>query len=81
MRTTLTLEPDVAALVKKAMKARKASLKEVVNDAIRAALTAPVVGEKEAEYVLPSFRSGGLRVPNLDDVSAALEDAEGPWHR
>ena len=38
MRTTLTLDPDVAALIRKAMRARGGSLKDVVNDAIRRGL-------------------------------------------
>jgi hypothetical protein len=38
MRTTLTLEPDVESLVKEAMRRENASLKHVVNAALRAAL-------------------------------------------
>jgi len=38
MRTTLTLEPDVESLVKEAMRRDNRSLKQVVNDALRAAL-------------------------------------------
>lgn len=38
MRTTITLEPDVAVLVKRAMGERGLSFKEAVNEAIRAGL-------------------------------------------
>ena len=38
MRTTLSLDSDVAALLKRAQKVRKASLKTVVNDAMRQGL-------------------------------------------
>ena len=38
MRTTVTLDPDVQALLKKAMRARDASFKQVLNDAVRAGL-------------------------------------------
>lgn len=38
MRTTITLDPDTAALVQRQMRARGASFKVVVNDAIRASL-------------------------------------------
>ena len=38
MRTTLSLDSDVAALLKRAQKLRKASLKTVVNDAMRQGL-------------------------------------------
>jgi hypothetical protein len=36
MRTTLTLEPDVALKLKRRMAAKKLSLKEAVNQALRA---------------------------------------------
>ena len=49
MRTTVTLDPDAAALVAKAMRERGLTFKQVVNEAIRAGL-----GGAEA--------SGGLRV-------------------
>jgi hypothetical protein len=35
MRTTLTLEPDVAQQIRKRMAEKKLSLKRVVNDALR----------------------------------------------
>lgn len=38
MRTTLTLDPDVAKLVEDAMHRERRSMKQVVNDALRSAL-------------------------------------------
>ena len=38
MRTTITLEPDVEALLKKAMRERGVTFKDAVNDAVRAGL-------------------------------------------
>ena len=38
MRTTVTLDPDVEALVKESMRERGIGFKEAVNDAIRAGL-------------------------------------------
>jgi hypothetical protein len=35
MRTTITLDPDVEILLKKAMHERDASFKQVLNDAVR----------------------------------------------
>ncbi len=46
MRTTLTLDPDVAVLVKKAVAKGDLSLKDVVNSALRKGLTAEVTGPK-----------------------------------
>lgn len=38
MRTTVTLDPDVEALLKRAMEERRLSFKEALNEAIRAGL-------------------------------------------
>jgi len=40
MRTTVTLDPDVEALVKRAMRERGLTFKQAVNEAIRAGMTA-----------------------------------------
>jgi hypothetical protein len=42
MRTTLTLEPDVAALLKKVIAAGDVSFKDAVNSALRRGLTASI---------------------------------------
>jgi hypothetical protein len=39
MRTTVTLEPDVEVLIRKAMKERGLSFKNALNSAVRAGLT------------------------------------------
>lgn len=51
MRTTLSLDDDVAHLVEEAMRARKASMKQVVNDALRAAL----LPRADIRYTLPDL--------------------------
>lgn len=40
MRTTITLEPDVEALVKQAMRERGVSFKQAINQAVRDGLVA-----------------------------------------
>jgi hypothetical protein len=42
MRTTLTLDPDVAQLVDEAVHRGRTSMKRVVNDALRRALSPPL---------------------------------------
>ena len=39
MRTTITLDPDVDAAVRRLMRERRLSFKEAVNEAIRSGLT------------------------------------------
>ncbi len=50
MRTTLTLDPDVAQRLKSRMAEQKATLKQVVNEALRRGLA--------AEQPRPGERSG-----------------------
>jgi hypothetical protein len=72
MRTTITLEPDVEALVRKAMRDRD---KETVNQALRKALT---TGTGAKPYRTRTLHMGAPRVP-LDralQVAADLEDDE-----
>lgn len=40
MRTTLTIEPDVAQQIRKRIAQKKCTLKQVVNEALRAGLSA-----------------------------------------
>jgi hypothetical protein len=69
VRTTITLDPDVAALVKRRMSERRLSFKEAVNEAIRAGLAAPGSGEP---FRTPTFDMGEPAVP----VDKALRLAE-----
>ncbi len=75
MRTTVTLDPDTEALLKRRMRERGLSFKQAVNDAIRAGLSP--TGPR------PRFRTPtadlGLPTVNLDRalaVAAELEDEE-----
>ncbi len=58
MRTTITLEPDVAALVERRMKETGASFKTVVNDLLRDGL-AP---KTRTSFEMPTFDLGPARV-------------------
>lgn len=77
MRTTLTLDKDVAALLERAQKSRKASLKAVVNEALRHGLghmTKPKTPPQP--YRTPGVSLGRCLVGNLDDVADVLAVAE-----
>lgn len=64
MRTTVTLDPDVEALVKRTMKDRGVTFKEAVNGAIRAGMVARTSGTDP----WPSYDMG----EPLVDVTKAL---------
>lgn len=75
MRTTLTLDDDVARLVDDAVHRERRSMKDVVNDALRKGLTAP---QAEADpYRVPVHRSGvraGVDPARLNQLVDELAD-------
>jgi Ribbon-helix-helix protein, copG family len=76
MRTTLSLDDDVAALLEQMRKARDTTFKQVVNDALReglARLSAPA--ETQAFRTQP-VDLGSCHYPNLDNVWEILDDVE-----
>jgi hypothetical protein len=78
MRTTLTLDDDVALMVDEVRSSRGGSFKDVVNEALRLGLeemTRPARAPRR--YRTPSTSLGHCRLPDLDDVSSALVAAEG----
>jgi hypothetical protein len=81
MRTTLTLDDDVAALLERAMRESGKGLKQTVNEALRAGLARRREGAAIEPFVVRA-RELGL-VPGLDysNVGELLEVAEGPEHR
>lgn len=74
MRTTVTLDPDTEALVRKRMKERGVTFKAAVNELIRAG----TASAQRPRVPLPTFRMGK---PKIDltkalQIAAALEDEE-----
>jgi geranylgeranyl pyrophosphate synthase len=77
MRTTITLEPDVQALIRRAMKERGISFKEALNAAVRAGLTQGK--PKRRSFVQKSYSLGGdrnFRWEKALEIAAAIEDEE-----
>lgn len=77
MRTTITLEPDVEALIRTAMKERGISFKEALNSAVRAGLTQGK--SKRLAFVQKSYSLGSdqsFRWDKALEAAAALEDEE-----
>ncbi|HXS98126.1 MAG TPA: hypothetical protein VN736_26190 [Candidatus Limnocylindrales bacterium] len=77
MRTTITLEPDVQALIHTAMKERGISFKEALNSAVRAGLTQGKT--KRRYFVQKSYSLGSdknFRWDKALEAASALEDEE-----
>ena len=78
MRTTLTLDDDVAATLERLRRARDATLKDVVNEALRRGLKDMSSPAKRGEPVrTKSIALGRLRIVGIDNVGEALAIAEG----
>lgn len=78
MRTTLTLDDDVAAALERLRKARDASLKDIVNDALRRGLSDLTTRPKRREsFQTQGVALGRLRLASIDDISESLAVAEG----
>jgi hypothetical protein len=78
MRTTLTLDDDGAAALDQLRKTRKAGLKALVNELLRAGLNQ--ARARPAERVRFRTRSvdlGRLRIGSVDNISEALAIGEG----
>jgi len=76
MRTTVTLDPDSEALIRRRMRERRVSFKRALNDIIREGAR---VGTHDGRDFSTQTASLGLPTVNLDralQVSAALEDEE-----
>lgn len=81
MRTTLTISDDLAAQLERLRRERNESMKEIVDLALREGLSHIEAPEKPVRFRTRTVRLGRPRLPNLDDVSAALEAIEGESHR
>jgi hypothetical protein len=74
MRTTITLDPDVDQLLRRAMRDRGTTFRDTVNEAIRSGLRAhkvPRFRQKTVSLGKPSFN-----VDKALQFAAALEDEE-----
>ena len=81
MRTTLTLDPDVAAGTRKAAASLGKSMKETINSALRIGLDhilKPAPAKPYHSATTPMGLNAGY---NYDNVSELLAVAEGEDHR
>jgi hypothetical protein len=81
MRTTLSLDDDVAARIEQLRRELDKPLKQLVNEALRRGLAAMDEPRRRAAYRTQPVDLGRCRLPNVDDVASALAAAEGEGHR
>jgi hypothetical protein len=76
MRTTITLDDDVADALRRLARERRASFKQVLNESVRRGLAA---AENVRPYRVPSQPMGlrpGIDIDKALALAAADEDAE-----
>ena len=79
MRTTLTLDDDVAALLKKEARKSGEPFKQVVNRFLRAGLTTKPAASKP--FVVKPMNLQPPPGLNYDNVEELLDQLEGPYRR
>jgi predicted transcriptional regulator len=78
MRTTLTLDDDVAASLKRLLKTRDASLKALVNEALRRGLKEMSGRPKpRTPFRTRAIDAGPPLLANIDNIAEVLAVVEG----
>ena len=82
MRTTITLDEDVAAKLTSLARRTGRAFRDVVNETLRRGLARPA-GSPARQPFLVRARDMGARRPGitLDNVADLIEQVEGPLHR
>jgi hypothetical protein len=82
MRTTLSLDDDVAATLERMRRSRRVTLKRLVNEALRRGLDD--MSRRRRPRVAIRTRAvalGRVRIPGIDNIGEALAIAEGESFR
>lgn len=82
MRTTLTLDDDVAVLLRKLSEQHKRPFRQTVNEALRAglALLTARSAVRRSRYRVRPVSLGRPRLPDVDNIAEVLAVAEGERH-
>jgi hypothetical protein len=81
MRTTVTIDDDVAVRLERLRREKDASLKDVLNDVLRRGLdSAESPQKKRKPYRVKTYDMGEQLIP-LDNVAEAISLLEGDDHK
>jgi hypothetical protein len=82
MRTTLTLDEDLAAKLQSLARRTGRTFRDLVNDTLRRGLARPSALPARGPFRVQARDLGSLRPGlSLDSVANLLEQVEGPVHR
>lgn len=74
MRTTLTLDPDVAVQIERLRKSRDMALKDVVNEALRRGLQEMTAKPKKKEPYQTRVHDAGELLMDVKEALAMLDE-------
>jgi hypothetical protein len=78
VRTTLTIDDDVAAMLEQLRKKRGAALKSLINEALRRGLREMAARPKPRSPIRTrSVDLGRARITSIDNIAEVLAIAEG----
>jgi hypothetical protein len=82
MRTTVTLDEDVAAKLTSLARRTGRAFRDVLNETLRRGLARPTATQPKQAFAVKA-RDLGTRRPGLpsDSVADLIEQAEGPLYR
>jgi len=82
MRTTLTIDDDVAAALERLRKSRDASLKEVINDLLRQGIREMSARPRQRKpYRTRVAHLGASKIGSLDNIGEVLALIEGETYK
>jgi len=81
IRTTVSLDDDVAARLKRESLSRGASFRDTLNDLLRAALLAIEYKPRRRALAIRPTHMGHKPGLNYDSIESLLEYGEGDRHR
>ena len=82
MRTTLSLDDDVASLLERVRKKTGTSFKETVNTALREGLVKMDAPEpKRKRFETKPYDAGPCLLPDISNTAEVIAYAEGEWYK
>lgn len=81
MRTTLTIDDDIAKLVEDEVRRSGDTFKGTVNRLLKQGLMASKGPSEAKPFVVTPFPLGLKPGLSYDSISDLIEEAEGPYHR
>ncbi len=81
MRTTLTLDDDVAVQLERLRRSREANLKDLVNEALRLGLREMMAKPRKRKPFRTRTFDMGPPLINIDNVAETIAYAEGEGYK